>query len=213
MGAPWVTMETVSDNNKAAIFLVLRQQHFFLIFFKYFLNESSNIWEPHKRADGRSTCKGEARQDEETKEAQVETWAWTYWPWTQTWMHLDQARDEPSAKADDMCIGGMRDGGMTRAECSQIWNPCFISTLHWALSCSCQCAFQCTFCTFCSPIQCIEAFLARGGGSGIRNRIWHGLRRVAKCHGYGGYIRVKKLEGWGKKSGRKTVLQNWVFFG
>ena len=22
--------------------------------------------------------------------------------------------------------------------------------------------------------------------------------RVAKCHGYGGYIRVKKLEGWGK---------------
>ena len=24
--------------------------------------------------------------------------------------------------------------------------------------------------------------------------------RVAKCHGYGGYIRVKKLEGWGKKS-------------
>ena len=26
--------------------------------------------------------------------------------------------------------------------------------------------------------------------------------RVAKCHGYGGYIRVKELEGWGKKSGR-----------
>ena len=26
--------------------------------------------------------------------------------------------------------------------------------------------------------------------------------RVAKCQGYGGYIRVKKLEGWGKKSGR-----------
>ena len=26
--------------------------------------------------------------------------------------------------------------------------------------------------------------------------------RVGKCHGYGGYIRVKKLEGWGKKSGR-----------
>ena len=26
--------------------------------------------------------------------------------------------------------------------------------------------------------------------------------RVAKCHGYGGYIRLKKLEGWGKKSGR-----------
>ena len=27
--------------------------------------------------------------------------------------------------------------------------------------------------------------------------------RVAKCHGYGGYIRVKKLEGWGKISGGK----------
>ena len=26
--------------------------------------------------------------------------------------------------------------------------------------------------------------------------------RVAKSHGCGGYIRVKKLEGWGKKSGR-----------
>ena len=26
--------------------------------------------------------------------------------------------------------------------------------------------------------------------------------RVAKCHGYCGYIRVKKLAGWGKKSGR-----------
>ena len=26
--------------------------------------------------------------------------------------------------------------------------------------------------------------------------------RVAKCHGYGEYIRVKKFEGWGKKSGR-----------
>ena len=29
-----------------------------------------------------------------------------------------------------------------------------------------------------------------------------GLHRVAKCHGYGGYFRVKKSEGWGKKSGR-----------
>ena len=28
------------------------------------------------------------------------------------------------------------------------------------------------------------------------------ISRVAKCHGYGGYIRVKKLECWGKKSGR-----------
>ena len=36
--------------------------------------------------------------------------------------------------------------------------------------------------------------------------------RVAKCHGYGGYIRVKILAGWGKKSGRKTVLQKQVLF-
>ena len=28
------------------------------------------------------------------------------------------------------------------------------------------------------------------------------MDRVAKCHRYGGYIRVRKLEGWGKKSGR-----------
>ena len=28
------------------------------------------------------------------------------------------------------------------------------------------------------------------------------VTRVAKCNGYGGYIRVKKLEGWGKKCGR-----------
>ena len=28
------------------------------------------------------------------------------------------------------------------------------------------------------------------------------MSRVAKCHGYGGYIRVKELEDWGKKSGR-----------
>ena len=26
--------------------------------------------------------------------------------------------------------------------------------------------------------------------------------RVAKCHGYGGYIHVKKLESWGKNSGK-----------
>ena len=30
----------------------------------------------------------------------------------------------------------------------------------------------------------------------------HISNRVAKCHGYGGYIRVKRLEGWGKESGR-----------
>ena len=33
----------------------------------------------------------------------------------------------------------------------------------------------------------------------FRGHVWV---RVAKCHGYGGYIRVKKLEGWVKKSGR-----------
>ena len=31
---------------------------------------------------------------------------------------------------------------------------------------------------------------------------FQGITRVAKCHRYGRYIRVKKLEGWGKKSGR-----------
>ena len=36
--------------------------------------------------------------------------------------------------------------------------------------------------------------------------------RVAKCHGYGGYIRVKKLEGWGKSLEEHTVLQNQVLF-
>ena len=41
---------------------------------------------------------------------------------------------------------------------------------------------------------------------------WSTMCRVAKCHGYGGYIRVRKLEGWGKKSGRKTVLQKQVLF-
>ena len=30
--------------------------------------------------------------------------------------------------------------------------------------------------------------------------------RVAKCHGYDGYICVKKLEGWGKKSGRIHIF-------
>ena len=34
-----------------------------------------------------------------------------------------------------------------------------------------------------------------GRGGGVRIR-------VAKCHGYGGYIRVKNLDDWGKKSVR-----------
>ena len=36
--------------------------------------------------------------------------------------------------------------------------------------------------------------------------------RVAKCQGYGGYVHVKKLEGWSKKSGRIHSLQNQVLF-
>ena len=40
--------------------------------------------------------------------------------------------------------------------------------------------------------------------------------RVAKCHGYGGYIRVKKWEGWGKKYERTCNLSIlgsiWVYF-
>ena len=28
------------------------------------------------------------------------------------------------------------------------------------------------------------------------------IHRVGKCHGYDGYIRIKKLGSWGKKFGR-----------
>ena len=37
--------------------------------------------------------------------------------------------------------------------------------------------------------------------------------RVAKCHGYDGYIRVKLLASWGKSLGEHTILQNEDFFG
>ena len=37
--------------------------------------------------------------------------------------------------------------------------------------------------------------------------------RVAKCHGYDGYIRVKLLAGWGKTLGEQTILHNEAFFG
>ena len=38
--------------------------------------------------------------------------------------------------------------------------------------------------------------------------------RVAKCHGYGGYIRVKKWEGWGKKSGRiNSIAKSSIVLG
>ena len=32
------------------------------------------------------------------------------------------------------------------------------------------------------------------------------LSRVAKCHGYDGYIRVKIFAGWGKKFGRAYIF-------
>ena len=39
------------------------------------------------------------------------------------------------------------------------------------------------------------------------------LFRVAKCHGYDGYIRVKILAGWGKSLGKNTILQNQALLG
>ena len=37
------------------------------------------------------------------------------------------------------------------------------------------------------------------------------LSRVAKCHGYDGYIRIKILASWGKSLGGQTILQNEAF--
>ena len=34
------------------------------------------------------------------------------------------------------------------------------------------------------------------------------IGRVAKCHRYDGYIRVKILASWGKSLGEHTILQN-----
>ena len=36
--------------------------------------------------------------------------------------------------------------------------------------------------------------------------------RVAKCHGYDGYIRVKELANWGKKLGRNKKLAKTSHF-
>ena len=36
--------------------------------------------------------------------------------------------------------------------------------------------------------------------------------RVAKCHGYDGYIRVKILAGWGKSLAEHAILQNQALF-
>ena len=40
----------------------------------------------------------------------------------------------------------------------------------------------------------------------------HCIIRVAKCHGYDGYIRVKIFAGWGKKSGRRCNLAKFSLF-
>ena len=38
--------------------------------------------------------------------------------------------------------------------------------------------------------------------------------RLAKCHRYEGYIRLKELVGWGKKfGGEDKILQNQAIFG
>ena len=37
------------------------------------------------------------------------------------------------------------------------------------------------------------------------------LNRVAKCHGYDGYIRVKILAGWGKSLGEHAIWKNQAF--
>ena len=39
-----------------------------------------------------------------------------------------------------------------------------------------------------------------------------GANRVAKCHGYDGYIRVKILADWGKNLGEHAIQQNQPFF-
>ena len=39
------------------------------------------------------------------------------------------------------------------------------------------------------------------------------LGRVAKCHRYDGYIRVKILAGWGKSLSEHAILQNQAFLG
>ena len=70
-------------------------------------------------------------------------------------------------------------GARMWAEWSQIWNPSFISTLHWALRCMwrciltkncCQCAFQ-----FLQSEPMHWGLSGRGAWSRIRNRIWHCL--------------------------------------
>ena len=40
----------------------------------------------------------------------------------------------------------------------------------------------------------------------------HSVNRVAKCHGYDGYICLKIFAGWGKKSGRRCNLAKFSLF-
>ena len=40
----------------------------------------------------------------------------------------------------------------------------------------------------------------------------HDIPRVAKCHEYDEYIRVKIFAGWGKKSGRRCNLAKFSLF-
>ena len=54
------------------------------------------------------------------------------------------------------------------------------------------------------PAVQINLILATHFGDGTdlrRSPHWTSGGRVAKCHGYDGYIRVKILEGWGKSLG------------
>ena len=50
-------------------------------------------------------------------------------------------------------------------------------------------------------------------GSDSAGQAYLDLSRVAKCHGYGGYIRVKNWKVGVKSLGEQTVLQNQVLFG
>ena len=44
--------------------------------------------------------------------------------------------------------------------------------------------------------------LPEEGNPKVEQMFKHQQCRVGKCHGYDGYIRVKKLASWGKKFGR-----------
>ena len=58
------------------------------------------------------------------------------------------------------------------------------------------------------------AFPSKGNGQMIKtDGMWKkGKIRVAKCHGYDGYIRAKKLASWGNKFGRTKNKQKQATF-